>query len=185
MATGVAEGFRVAAHVGIGIGSRQVAYHAIRREEDAHRRVIVARVVIEQPGLAIQSLPGIVLRGRHAAPAVPDTAIRRVELRRLHAGVAFQDQRDATQAIGNQVRERIAHSHRYPTSACSIILGGDGRAVVQARFRQPIEGDSIGNAVRVVGALQDAATLVVLEEAIRCYGATGRAPATHPHSCTR
>ncbi len=104
--------------------------HGVGAEEDACRRVIVARTIIIQAGEAVIVLAGEAFAGGHAARLVAAAAVGIVELVAHHTGaidrIGDGDQH-AAECVGQQVVGRAATAvdlSGTQQAAAQVVVGG-------------------------------------------------------------
>ncbi len=136
----------VRAHIGIWIHPLHVALHRIRREEDAHQRIIVPCIVIIQLRERVVVLAGVAFRRPHRAFAVEAEAVGAIELVALYAGAAGVGNagNDGPQRIGEQVvGAAIVDADETASQRVVILVVEVGTGPVVDVVFQPEGGDGI------------------------------------------
>jgi len=175
----VCPSFWIVADVSIGIHPTGVGLRGVSSREAATQWVIVAEVVVEQSGLAVQALSGEVVGGGHRALAVAYRTVGREELHRLGGTCTIECHCAAAQRISEQIGKRTTGAHRHALAVGTVVLGGGGRAASNHRLGITIKGDGVSDR-RAVALLQHAVAFVIVEETIGRAGATGRRPLGEP-----
>jgi len=93
----------------------------------ARHRIIPASAVVQQPALAIQPLPGVVVRDGHRAPGVVHRTIRLVEFYCGGCARAGDGHHHVAQQIAYQVGERAVDLFGQALAVDAVVLGGRGR----------------------------------------------------------
>ena len=133
---------RIATHIGIGILTRAIALHHIRRQEHPRHRVIVTRPIVVQSGQAVVVLPGKAFGGVDRPFGVTALAIRPEDLVAFDGsspGHVIEAGQHATQAV-REVEDRAIAVQCADQPTCQrvvirIPLVGAGAAVLV--FLQP------------------------------------------------
>ena len=108
MPTWISMGKGVATRVGIRIHPTIIAFHSIRREEDAGDGVVVARVVVIEAGDGVVVLAGVAFGGVITGRACREArgAVGGVELRAEQGGAAahaVEDGQHAAQVVRQEI----------------------------------------------------------------------------------
>ena len=168
--------FRVVHHIGVAIHSHSVRQCCICAHEPAAYGIIVAEVLVDQTRFAVEALAGKVVIGGHVAAAVARGAVGIEELHRLEAAAAGEGDGGTAQQVGQQVIECAGLAHGEAHAVDAVEFAGRRAAAVDDFLAVAVEGDGVGDAVAITGALQDTVAFVVVEEAVAGSGAGGSRP---------
>ena len=103
MAAGIVARFGVVANVGVGVHPLRVVLHVIRTHILPGERIVIAEVVVQETGLAIEPLARLAIGGGHRSPTVVHRAIGAVVLQRDHLPIVVERHAVAAQGITDQV----------------------------------------------------------------------------------
>ncbi len=152
---------RIAAHVGIGVHPLQIALLFVRREENTHHRVVVARDVIVQSRQGVIVLAGETLGRVEGALGATCVAVGTKHLAGLDGRSTCRPAdigEDAAQGVGEQVEGAVGIQITDETAAQEVVIGvplvGAGATVLVLLASKGI--DHQGSAVVVDGAGQHA-----------------------------
>ncbi len=148
---------RVAADVIVGIPARAIALRHICGEEDAVYRVVVAGIVVVQPGERVVVLPGKALVRPHRSLIVALGTVGTVDLVTEEGGAArgvAESGKDAAQGVGEEDTgaQRRGRAGQFADEAASqavvvgVALQGAGAIVAVCFQAEGVGGDGGGSA---------------------------------------
>jgi len=137
---------RIINHIGIGVHAIRVALYRVGSGEAVAKGIIVASIIIQQAGHAVQTLAGEVVGGGHGSPTVFACAIGPVQLHGRDRAARVDGHVHTPKQVADQVDQRTrALLHRQALAAQTVVVQRRGRAAGDSGFGIPVEGDRIGD----------------------------------------